>query len=115
MISMTRRGQTVWDEPRVLEAGYDVPMFSIHRGKLQGVPYRATVDRPGPDRIHTGHRLIGRREVGDGVVGRFERRAGGAVVEVVSDALIGVDAIHSALRAVFYSNEGPASWNGLML
>lgn len=44
-ICMPRRGQTVWDEPRGLEAGDDVPMFSIDRGKLQGVLYRAAVDR----------------------------------------------------------------------
>jgi 5-methylphenazine-1-carboxylate 1-monooxygenase len=31
---MTRCGQTVWDELRGIEAGHDVPMFSIHRGKL---------------------------------------------------------------------------------
>jgi 5-methylphenazine-1-carboxylate 1-monooxygenase len=115
MISMARRGQTVWDEPRGVEAGYDVPMFSIHRGKRQGVLYRAAVYRPGPNRIHTSHRLIGRREVGDGVMGRFERRADGEIVEVVGDALIGADGIHSALRAVFYPNDGPPSWNGLML
>lgn len=115
MIYMTRRGQTVWDEPRGIEAGYDVPMFSVHRGKLQGVLYQAAVDRLGPNRIHTGHRLIGPREVGNGVIGRFERRADGETVEVVGDALIGADGIHSALRAVFYPNEGPPSWNGLML
>ena len=115
MIYMTRRGQTVWDEPRGIEAGYDVPMFSIHRGKLQGVLYEAAVDRLGPNRIHAGHRLIGPWEVGDGVIGRFERRADGETVEVDGDALIGADGIHSALRAVFYPNEGPASWNGLML
>ena len=32
-----RFGQTVWHELRGLEAGFDVPQFSIHRGKLQGV------------------------------------------------------------------------------
>jgi len=89
MIYLTRRGQPVWDEPPGLEAGYDVPMFSIHRGKLQGVLYRAAVDRLGPNRIHTGQRLIGLREVGDGVAGRFERRADGETVEVIGDALIG--------------------------
>jgi hypothetical protein len=45
MIYMTRCGQTVWDELQGLEAGYDVPMVSIHRGTLQGVLYQAALDR----------------------------------------------------------------------
>ena len=32
-----RFGQTVWQELRGSDAGYDVPQFSIHRGKLQTV------------------------------------------------------------------------------
>jgi 2-polyprenyl-6-methoxyphenol hydroxylase-like FAD-dependent oxidoreductase len=90
-------------------------MFSIHRGKLQGVLYRATLERLGPDRVQTGHRLVGWRELGDGIVARFERRSDGAIVEVAGDALIGADGIHSALRASFYPDEGPPAWNGLML
>ena len=40
LLYMTQRRQVVWDEPRGLDAGYDVPQISIHRGKLQGVLYR---------------------------------------------------------------------------
>src|ERR1700693_876608 len=29
-----RFGQEIWREPRGLDAGYDVPQFSIHRGRL---------------------------------------------------------------------------------
>src|SRR5688572_17804662 len=43
LLLMTRRGQTVWDELRGLDAGYDVPHISIHRGKLQGVLYQAAL------------------------------------------------------------------------
>jgi 5-methylphenazine-1-carboxylate 1-monooxygenase len=115
MIYMTRRGQTVWDEPRGTEAGYDVPQFSIHRGKLQGVLYQAALERLPDGHIHTGHRLIGFEERGEQVVARFERRADGAQIEVASDALIGADGIHSALRASLYPDEGPPVWNGYMI
>jgi 5-methylphenazine-1-carboxylate 1-monooxygenase len=115
LLYMTRRGQTVWDEPRGTDAGYDVPQISIHRGKLQGVLYQAVIGRLGADRIHTGHRLIGFEERGDHIVASFERRADGARVEVVGDALVGADGIHSALRAGLYPDEGPPAWNGHML
>src|SRR3954465_1067999 len=29
-----RTGQEIWREPRGIEAGYDYPQFSIHRGRL---------------------------------------------------------------------------------
>ena len=41
LIYTNRLGQEIWREPRGLDAGYDVPQFSIHRGRLQGVIYQA--------------------------------------------------------------------------
>jgi 2-polyprenyl-6-methoxyphenol hydroxylase-like FAD-dependent oxidoreductase len=52
-----RFGQEIWREPRGLDAGYDVPQFSIHRGRLQGVLYQAVRARLGESRIHFGRRL----------------------------------------------------------
>src|SRR5262245_35605027 len=52
-----RFGQEIWREPRGLDAGYDVPQFSIHRGRLQGVIYQAVRSRLGESRIFAGHRL----------------------------------------------------------
>jgi 5-methylphenazine-1-carboxylate 1-monooxygenase len=115
LVYMTRRGQSVWDEPRGVDAGYEVPQISIHRGKLQGVLYQAALERLGPDRIHTGHQLIGFEERGQRIVVHFARRADGAPIEVEGDALIGADGIHSALRACLHPDEGPPSWNGHML
>jgi len=115
LILMTRRGQPVWDEPRGIDAGYEVPRISIHRGKLQGVLYRAAFDRLGGDRIHTGHRLLGFAEQNQRVIACIERRADGRRVEITGDVLIGADGIHSALRACLYPGEGPPSWSGHML
>jgi len=115
LIYLTRRGQIVWEEPRGTDAGYEVPQISIHRGKLQGVLYRAVVERLGPERLHTGHRLLGYEERGREVIARFERRPDGRSVEVAADVLIGADGIHSALRATLYPNEGSPTWNGHML
>src|SRR5438045_5727682 len=42
---LNRHGQEVWREPRGLEAGHDVPQFSVHRGRLQSVIHRAALER----------------------------------------------------------------------
>lgn len=36
LIYMNRFGQEIWREPRGLDAGYEVPQLSIHRGRLHG-------------------------------------------------------------------------------
>ena len=45
---LNRHGQEVWREPRGLDAGHDVPQFSVHRGRLQSVIHRAVEERLGP-------------------------------------------------------------------
>jgi 2-polyprenyl-6-methoxyphenol hydroxylase-like FAD-dependent oxidoreductase len=115
LIYMSRLGQTVWQEPRGVDAGYDTPQFSIHRGKLLGVLHRAAVERLGPARLHTDRRLVGFEERGGRVVARFARRNGGEPMEVAGDVLIGADGIHSSVRAALYPDEGPPIWSGLML
>src|ERR687887_2372299 len=57
LIYMNRFGQEVWRELRGTDAGFEVPQFSIHRGRLQNVIYQAVRARLGESRIHTGHRL----------------------------------------------------------
>src|ERR671934_1557644 len=51
-----RFGQEIWRELRGIDAGYEVPQFSIHRGRLQAVIYQAVRARLGESRLHTGHR-----------------------------------------------------------
>ena len=54
---LNRHGQEVWRESRGIDAGHDVPQFSIHRGRLQSVIHRAVEERLGREAIHTGCRL----------------------------------------------------------
>jgi 5-methylphenazine-1-carboxylate 1-monooxygenase len=110
-----RFGQEIWREPRGLDAGYDVPQFSIHRGRLQGVIHQAVRARLGESRIHTGHRLGSFREDDAGVTAYFFDRGGAHRATARGDVLIGADGIHSAVRETLYPNEGPARWNGAML
>ncbi|MEO1102631.1 MAG: FAD-dependent monooxygenase, partial [Pseudomonadota bacterium] len=115
LIYQNRFGQTVWTEPRGKAAGYTVPQFSIHRGRFQGVLYRAAARRLGKGKIHTGHRLVAFEETGGKVRATFANRAGKIIRTAEGDVLIGADGIHSAVRAAFYPHEGPPAWNGIMM
>jgi 5-methylphenazine-1-carboxylate 1-monooxygenase len=110
-----RFGQEIWREPRGLDAGYDVPQFSIHRGRLQGVIHEAVRARLGDERIHTGHRLGAFHQDDAGVIAYFFDRAGCHRTTAHGDVLVGADGIHSTVRETLFPNEGPARWNGAML
>ena len=110
-----RFGQTVWHELRGLDAGFDVPQFSIHRGKLQNVIYQAVRARLGETRVHPGHRLGAFQQDETGVTAYFFDRTGSHIRTAQGDVLIGADGIHSLVREKLFPNEGPAHWNGTML
>jgi 5-methylphenazine-1-carboxylate 1-monooxygenase len=110
-----RFGQEIWREPRGLDAGYDLPQFSIHRGRLQGVIYQAVRARLGEQRIHMNCRLGSFSEDEGGVTAYFFDRSGAHRATARGDVLIGADGIHSVVREKLYPKEGPPTWNGLML
>jgi len=110
-----RFGQEIWREPRGLDAGYDIPQFSIHRGRLQGVIYQALRARIGESRIHLNCRLGSFAQDDGGVTAYFFDRSGAHQATARGDVLIGADGIHSVVRETLFPNEGPPRWNGLML
>ncbi|MGJ4901175.1 flavin-dependent oxidoreductase [Bradyrhizobium sp. HKCCYLS2058] len=112
---LTRRGQEVWHETRGLDAGHDVPQFSIHRGRLQSVIHQAVMQRLGPEKVHTGCRLGAFTQDEGGVTAYFFDRTGAHVHTARGDVLIGADGIHSKVRQTLFPNEGAPCWNGLML
>jgi 2-polyprenyl-6-methoxyphenol hydroxylase-like FAD-dependent oxidoreductase len=114
LIYMNRLGQMVWRELRGLDAGYEVPQISIHRGKLHSVLLNAVLSRLGAERLHTDRRLVDLAERDGRVTAIFESRSGERS-EAAGDGLIGADGIHSRVRAIFYPQEGPLIWSGIML
>jgi 2-polyprenyl-6-methoxyphenol hydroxylase-like FAD-dependent oxidoreductase len=115
LIYTNRFGQEIWREPRGLDAGYDVPQFSIHRGRLQGVIHQAVRARLGESRIHAGHRLGAFTQDESGVTAYFFDRDGSHRATARGDVLIGADGINSFVREKLFPDEGPARWNGIML
>src|SRR5437588_609286 len=112
---LNRHGQEVWREARGIDAGHDVPQFSIHRGRLQSVIHRAVEERLGREAIHTGCRLGSFTQDEGGVSAHFFDRSGAHVHTARADILIGADGIHSKVRETLFPEEGPPFWNGLML
>ena len=110
-----RLGQEIWREPRGLDAGYDIPQFSIHHGRLHGVIYQAARARLGESRIHLNCRLQSFTQDDGGVTAYFFDRHGSHRHTARGDVLIGADGIHSLVREKLFPDEGPPRWNGLML
>lgn len=119
-----RNGNDVYAEPRGVGAGYRWPQFSVHRGQLQMLLYRAVVDRLGPDAVITGARVTGYRNRPDGRIDvSIERRrssgaGSGSAAErdtIVGGVLVGADGLHSAVRAQMYPGEGDPVWGGAIM
>jgi 2-polyprenyl-6-methoxyphenol hydroxylase-like FAD-dependent oxidoreductase len=75
----------------------------------------AVRDRLGADAVRTGYRLVSLVERSTSIVARFERRESGDEREAEGDVLVGADGIHSTVRSMYYPDEGPPVWNGMML
>jgi 2-polyprenyl-6-methoxyphenol hydroxylase-like FAD-dependent oxidoreductase len=110
-----RFGQEIWREPRGIDAGYDIPQFSIHRGRLQSVIYQAVRARLGESRIHMNCRLGSFTQDEGGVTAYFFDRGGVHRATARGDVLVGADGIHSVVRDKLFPNEGPPRWNGAIL
>jgi 2-polyprenyl-6-methoxyphenol hydroxylase-like FAD-dependent oxidoreductase len=115
LIMTDRRGNEIWREARGLHAGYDIPQFSIHRGRLQGLLYRAVCERLGAAAVVVGRRLAGFEQDRDGVIAQFIDESGHSTETIRADGLIAADGIHSTVRAAMYPHEGPPRWNGTMM
>src|SRR5215471_8214271 len=96
-------GSEVYSEWRGLKAGYKWPQYSVHRGGLQMLLYRAALERLGRASICTGMKVTGYRNHrgGNGVTAILKSRAG-KCSEVEGSLLIAADGLHSAVRRQMY-------------
>jgi 2-polyprenyl-6-methoxyphenol hydroxylase-like FAD-dependent oxidoreductase len=111
---VSRLGQKVWTELRGMDAGFEYPQFSIHRGRLQKVIHDEVITKLGPGAVRTGLRVQGFMQGEGGVVAHFTDAKFGVCSETArGDVLVGADGIHSVVRRHFYPKQGPQNGRGL--
>lgn len=109
-----RNGNEVYAEPRGLAAGYRWPQYSVHRGQLQMLLYRAVLERLGPQAVQLGHRVTAYRQDGEGVTALVETRDGRRL-ECAGRLLVAADGLHSAVRAQMHPGQPPIHWGGAIM
>jgi 2-polyprenyl-6-methoxyphenol hydroxylase-like FAD-dependent oxidoreductase len=107
-------GKDVYAEPRGLKAGYRWPQYSVHRGGLQMLLYRAALERLGAGAVRTGARVTGYRNHARGVTALVASSAG-ARQEIEGALLVGADGLHSAVRAQMHPDQPPIQWGGAIM
>mgnify|MGYP001812682666 FL=1 len=107
-------GTEIWTEPRGRDAGYDWPQYSVHRGQLEMLLYRAVCERLGEDAVRTGRSVTGYEHGRDTV--RVALATDDGMIEHVDGALlIGADGLHSAVRSRMFPGDGGPRWGGSVL
>lgn len=101
-------GRLIWSEPRGMDAGYNWPQFSIHRGKLQMLMLETA--RARGCEIVTGARVTHWQETENGIEISL---AGGSTA--TGSVFVAADGIHSAARARLHPDEGPPKWNRILM
>ncbi|MDN4494324.1 flavin-dependent oxidoreductase [Ureibacillus aquaedulcis] len=116
LMYVNKFGKKIWQEERGLNAGYNWPQYSIHRGELQMLLLNAVKEQLGEESVLTGHHLTSFENEADGVVAHFEnKKTGEHIGSYRADILIAADGIHSVVRKHFYPNEGLPKYSGRIL
>src|SRR5262249_55079174 len=108
-------GQRIYTEKRGIDAGYNWPQYSIHRGKLQTLLLGSVRDRIGYQNVRNGLRFISFEQNAKKVAATFLDTETGATLVDNADILIGADGIHSAVRRRIHPSEGEPKFAGQVL
>ncbi len=106
----TRFGHLIQSDPRCVEAGFDYPQFSIHRGQLQFLLFDTVRASLGSDAVITGKAAMSFEQDERGVRVNFQDGSSAA-----GDLLIGADGFRSKVRQQLHPDEGPAHYEGTMM
>lgn len=107
-------GQQIWAEPRGIEAGYEHPQFSVHRGEFQMMLLAETRKRLGEETLETGLKLIDWEDTAGGVSVRLLNLAKEEIC-VEGRCLVAADGINSTARSLLYPNEGAPLYGNRIL
>ncbi|MGE7472570.1 flavin-dependent oxidoreductase [Bosea sp. NPDC003192] len=106
----TRFGHLIQSDPRSVEAGFEFPQYSIHRGELQFLLLDAVRRRLGAGTVTLGKAISGfSQDEGDVRVLFADGTAANC------DLLIGADGFRSKVRQQLHPDEGPAHYEGTMM
>lgn len=106
----TRFGHLIQSDPRSVEAGFEAPQYSVHRGELQFLLLDTVRARLGADAVIAGRPVRGFTQTADKVTVAFED--GGSET---ADLLIGAEGLRSPLRAQMHPDQGPLNYEGTMM
>lgn len=106
----TRFGHLIQSDPRSVEAGFEYPQYSVHRGELQGLLLETVRARLGEGAVIPGKVVTGFTQDSRRVSTRF---SDGTCFE--ADLLIGADGFRSHVRRQLHPDEGPAHYAGTMM
>lgn len=106
----TRFGHLIQSDPRSVEAGFEYPQYSVHRGELQFLLLDAVRERLGTNTVALDKAVT--RVAQDNRAVRIGF-ADGSSYE--SDLLIGADGFRSKVREYLHPTEGPAHYEGTMM
>ena len=109
-----RNGRDIYSEPRGLAAGYRWPQYSVHRGQLQMLLWRAVQQRLGPEAVRLGQRVVGYAQDDEGVSALIESRDG-TRQSLRGRLLVAADGLHSAVRAQMHPRQPPIHWGGAIM
>ncbi len=106
----TRYGHLLQSDPRNVDAGYEAPQYSIHRGACQLLLLNAVQRRLGAAVIKTGKRLERFTQTTDKATAHFTDGS-----EYACDILIGADGLRSNVRRQLHPDEGALHYEGTMM
>ena len=106
----TRYGHVIQSDPRSVEAGFEFPQYSVHRGELQFLLLDRLRERAGSTAVKTGKAVAGFSQDASAVQVSF---GDGTTHEC--DLLVGADGFRSIVRRQLHPDEGPAHYEGTMM
>ena len=112
----TKFGHVITSDPRGVEAGFEFPQYSIHRGQLQFLLLEAVKDRLGENALKTGMPIKSFSQNTSGITAQLSIEEKGSTTAMVEgDLLIGADGFHSVIRKQLHPDEGPPHYEGMMM
>jgi 2-polyprenyl-6-methoxyphenol hydroxylase-like FAD-dependent oxidoreductase len=106
----TKFGHLIQSDPRNVEAGFEAPQYSIHRGELQFLLLDAVRKRLGEGSVMTSKMVVGFEQSSANVTVKFKDGT-----SYVADILIDAEGLRSQVRTQMHPDEGPLCYEGTMM